>query len=212
MKRKLALYNDQLIPANARIDERLMSLIGRSRPSVGHVAAGRDPRGYWFQRKAAYYAALGARLTEAVVMAAPPDAADWERLAGCDAIHLSGGNTFYFLRALRARGWLPKLREYVANGGVLIGVSAGAIMMTPEISSARLCGDRKVRDLDDLSALALVDFSFAPHFTAGRGWMRKLGDHARRTGRVVHGCSDGDGIIVDGDTIEPFGKLAKVEP
>ena len=95
---------------------------------------------------------------------------------------------------------------------LLIGVSAGAIMMTPEISSSRLCGDRRVRGLDDLSALALVDFDFAPHYSAGRGWTRKLEDHARRSGRTVYGCADGHGIVVDGDRIEFYGALAETRP
>jgi hypothetical protein len=38
---------------------------------------------------------------------------------------------------------------------VLIGVSAGAILMTPSVNSARLCGD---------AGLGLVDFHIWPHF------------------------------------------------
>lgn len=85
-------------------------------------------------------------------------------LLSCDAVHLSGGNTFYFLRWLRRRAMLPVLRDYVARGGVLIGVSAGAILMTPDVSTSALCGDTFVEEFSDPAALGLVDFQFLPHF------------------------------------------------
>jgi dipeptidase E len=90
-----------------------------------------------------------------------PDELD--TLLTCDAIHLSGGNTYYFLHWLRVRNLLIRLREYVARGGVLIGVSAGAILMTPNIGSASLCGDMPLEGMTDYAALGLVDFAFVPH-------------------------------------------------
>ena len=47
---------------------------------------------------------------------------------GCDAIHLTGGNTFQFSYWLRERGLDAELKRYAKAGGVLIGVSAGAIL------------------------------------------------------------------------------------
>ncbi|WP_199621429.1 Type 1 glutamine amidotransferase-like domain-containing protein [Paenibacillus alkalitolerans] len=74
-----------------------------------------------------------------------------------DAIHLSGGNTFYFLSLLKKRNTMEMLRAYVNKGGILIGVSAGSILMTKTIGFAGygVDGDRNV---------VYVDFEFLPHW------------------------------------------------
>ena len=78
-------------------------------------------------------------------------------------IHLSGGNTFRFLNSLRNRGIEKRIIEYVNDGGILIGVSAGAMILTPNIESAFVCGDENTVDLDDFTGLGLVSFMFDPH-------------------------------------------------
>ena len=47
-----------------------------------------------------------------------------------------GGNTFYFIKHLRRSGIFNRLIEYANNGGILTGLSAGAIMTTPNIMTA----------------------------------------------------------------------------
>ena len=64
-------------------------------------------------------------------------------LLACDAIHLTGGDTFYFLHWLRQRGMLSSLQRYVAEGGLLIGVSAGAILMTANIAMEGVNGESR---------------------------------------------------------------------
>jgi len=75
-----------------------------------------------------------------------------EELLACDAIFLSGGNTYYFLNSLRKRKFLPKLREYVRIGGILIGVSAGSIIMSKTIDITTL-HDENTIGLKDYTAL-----------------------------------------------------------
>jgi dipeptidase E len=55
------------------------------------------------------------------------------------------------------------LRQYVARGGVLIRVSAGAILMTPDIRTTLLCGDTLPAEEIEPRGLGLVDFAFVPH-------------------------------------------------
>jgi len=43
---------------------------------------------------------------------------------------------YYFLNSLKKHEFLPKLREYVRVGGILIGVSAGSIIMSKTIDIA----------------------------------------------------------------------------
>lgn len=87
-----------------------------------------------------------------------------ESLVSCDAIHLSGGNTYYFLYWLHKREMLESLRQYVEQGGVLIGVSTDFIMMSPDISICPLYINEAIEVDTDFSALNLVDFAFVPHY------------------------------------------------
>jgi dipeptidase E len=128
----------------------------------------------------------------------------WE----CDAIHLSGGNTYYFLHWLRRRGMLEPLRQFAERGGILIGVSAGGILLTPEIGVSGLLGDRPLAPEEDLSALGLVDFGFAPHLNTVRD-KKALHDYARQSARPLYGCRDGDGILVDGRRLEFIGNIVE---
>lgn len=201
--RRLALYSDQEPPHHSGLDQRLLQLIGTPRPRIGYVAAEPDPQRYFFQRKREDYAALGAELV--LYVDADSSAQAWVSLLQCQAIHLSGGNTFFFLDWLRRQGRLPELARYAGEGGVLIGVSAGAILMTPGIASAALCGDERMEGCSDDSGLALVDFHFWPHFGPG-----PVGDGTSLPAGNVYGCPDGSGIIVDGERIELFGQVRMI--
>jgi dipeptidase E len=64
--------------------------------------------------------------------------------------------------------------EYVNNGGILIGVSAGAMLLTLNIESAYICGDENLVGLTDLSSLNLVPFMFEPHSNKSSSSAEKL--------------------------------------
>jgi dipeptidase E len=204
---RLALYSDQIISANAKVDQRVMALIGKAHPQIGYIPSAADPTRKYFVPKQAYYAVLGATVGPYCEIDIHYDAGVVSALWECDAIHLSGGPTYHFLYWLRARGLLQPLRDYAANGGVLIGVSAGAIMLTPEIETSALCGDVPHEPIDDLRALALTNFAFLPHLNQIVSPELILQTYANQQGYTVYGCRDGDGIIVDGDSIECIGDL-----
>lgn len=129
---------------------------------MGYIPSSGDPERTYFQERQAYYARYDITMPiyfELDVIY-QPDLLD--RRFACDAIHLTGGNTYYSLHWLRKRKLIKRLREYVAWGGVLVGVSAGAILMTEDISTAALCGDEPIEEQNP-SGLELVDFAFVPH-------------------------------------------------
>ncbi|MGN4222211.1 Type 1 glutamine amidotransferase-like domain-containing protein [Burkholderia gladioli] len=207
--RRLALYSDQEAPGNEAMNARLLQLIGRERPRIGHVPAEPDPRLLHFHRQADYYRSIGAELVARVDPRDPASEAAWSSVLSCDAIHLSGGNTFSFLSWLRRGDGLSRLARYAAEGGVLIGVSAGAILMTPSIESALLCGDIRDPESTDDAGLALVDFRFWPHFDPANlmAWQRSLSSSLPN----LHACPDGAGIVVDGQDIELFGRVRRYD-
>jgi len=210
MALRLALYSDQSQPLTDPIDERLLALLP-PRAMVGYVPSSPGPDRAWFTRIAAYYRRYGLDvryfgLEDEFV----PDQRD--ELLGCDAIHLTGGNTFRFLYWLRKRGRFEEIRQYALAGGVLIGVSAGAILMTPNIESSLLCGDALYEGLDDFKGLSLVDFAVVPHVGVDESSKDKVAEYARRFGGLVYGVPDGGGIIVDGSHVEPVGPVWSTYP
>lgn len=204
MPLRLALYSDVDHPDNDAMHQRLLALIGVPRPRVGYVASSPDPDRLYFGRTRDHYADLGASLACYADEHTDDDA--FAALLECDAIHLSGGETFAFLAWLQRRARLPALRAYARGRGVLVGMSAGAILMTPDIRSAAWCGDREDASLADTRGLGLVPFSFLPHAGSPHEDV-PLPTAAMLAGHPspLYACPDGSGLVVSGDTIEVFG-------
>jgi len=123
-----------------------------------------------------------------------------ETALSSDIIYLSGGNTFYFLNALRKSGMVQKLKDFVAKGGLLCGLSAGGILMTPNINTAGVPSfDRDPNEvgLVDYQALNLVHFEFFPHFEHTKRYRDALSIYSESIDYPLYGVPDGGGIIVD---------------
>lgn len=207
LKMRLAFYSDQVIAENAPIDERVLQLIAAKRPRIGYVSSAPDKSRVYFEEKRSYYRNRGADLSMYVDAQSDDLERDLRSLCKCDAIHLSGGNTFVFLQWLRSRNVLSVLRSYAEEDrGVLIGTSAGAILMTPTIESALLCGDERPSGFNDDTALGLVEFLFWPHYQS-----HAVPNMSLNPGRVVYGCPDGAGIIVNDKVIEVHGAVSVIQ-
>ena len=117
-----------------------------------------------------------------------------------DIIYLSGGNTYYFLKYLRANKYLQKLKTFVKNGGILAGLSAGAILMTHNISMAGVpsfdCDDND-EGVTNLKSLNLVNFEFFPHFRKSKRYHDFFMDYSRDNERPIYASNDGSGVIVE---------------
>jgi dipeptidase E len=184
------------------IDARLFSMLP-ARPIIGYLPSSPDPDRAWFRSREEYYAPHGARLNYyGLEEDFHPDHLD--ALFASDAIHLTGGNTFQFLYWLRRRGLLQRLRNYAEAGGVLVGVSAGAILMTPDITSSAVCGDEPYPGLDDYAGLGLVDFAVVPHHTGLEAAVRVFSMTFPGT---VYGVPDGAGIVIENGRTELIGEI-----
>ena len=209
---KLALYSQQETSAGHAVDLELLRLIAKPNPHIAWIPSDFRSGSDWFYSKIAYYARYNAVLEEPVKFDADSTASDLERLWKFDAIHLSGGNTVEFLRSLRQHQLLEPLKLFARSGGVLIGESAGAILMTPSIETTFLgqSGDQYPDADFDRAALGLVDFAFVPHYVDDlETQCREL---AVKLGRNVYACRDGDGIVVNGDEMRLIGDIARFRP
>jgi dipeptidase E len=152
-----------------------------------------------------YYSEIGAKLdVYADEVSVSGDCIS--QLLQCDAIHLSGGNTFTFAQWLRQSNLFDALIRYVESGRPLIGVSAGAILLTKSIASAALCGDSKPDDMVDERGLSLVQFGFWPHFSGYSG-MPSTEDQLQDTYGTLYACPNGCAVLVDEMHVESFGQV-----
>ena len=209
--KKLVLYSDQIPSTSEKIDKELLNLLDRSAPIIGYIPSCADPQRKYYKERQAYYSRLGMNLEVYFELDEEYHPDLLESLLSCDAIHISGGNTYYFLYWLRKREMLLPLRQYVEQGGVLIGVSAGSILMTPDISTSALCGDEVISGETDFSGLSLVDFAFVPHFGDIPINLDDLKKYSRDNQVVVYACRDSGGIVVTEDDVNCGGDVIKVD-
>jgi dipeptidase E len=205
---RAVLYSDQVIAANGKVDAHLLRLLAKPSPRIGYIPSAPDPERRFLREKQAYYARYG--LTGLGYLEPDDFGASWDEadLRGCDAIHLTGGNTRHYLDRLRQAGLIEMLRRYALYGGLLIGTSAGAILMTPDIAvDALLQGRDPARSIEG-SALDLLPFEFFPHLRGDPAYLPALIAYSRsNAGRAILAAADGDGVVVEDGKAMPVGDL-----
>jgi len=210
-KLRLFLFSDHIIPANRPLDDQLLVEVGKASPTVAWIPAGSRPEKVtdFFEARRRAYAELCVSDVDMFPLHTDFDSARVPWLLSRDIIHLSGGDPFIFLRNLQATGMLPVLRQWALDGGILVGDSAGAMLMTPDLEIARFGQIPVPPDLTDLHALSLTNFEFNPHFGAYGGSADQLAEYAKNKGVTVYGAPDGCGLaLLRGDLI-PHGAVVR---
>lgn len=211
---KLALYSDQIIKENRKVDIELLKLFNKSKPSIAYIPSCSDLQRKYYIPKVEYYKNLGVEQVQYFDLDKEYDEMAISDIFKFDAIHLSGGNTFYFLHLLRKRKLMDKLMTYAGDGGIIIGISAGSILSTKtvEIAGYGDDGDENLIGVEDMSALGLVDFEFMPHWNGSVESLGQARNYAKLKNTIVYVCKDGDGIIVDDNNkIRTFGDVVKIQ-
>jgi dipeptidase E len=209
--RKLVLYSDQVPGLSDEIDTELLTLFDKPNPAIGYIPSAADHERRYFKDRQEYYSRIGIELDIYYGLEEDYDSKSLSTLLSRDAIHLSGGNTYYFLYWLRKRNMIEKLIQYVTDGGILIGVSAGSILMTPDISTSAICGDDILEGMNDYTGLNLVDFSFLPHYGMRSIDSDTLRKYSREHETVIYACRDSDGIIINDDSIKCIGDVTVID-
>ena len=208
----LALHSSHEHPGDLELNRLLFRALGLTAPKIGYIPSDDHADQTWFLEYGELYAKLGASLGPVVTLNEPVSEHAWNELLSCDAIQLPGGDTFNFLTRTRKHNLESRLRTFLAHGGALIGVSAGSILMTPDILTAAICGDPMPVGEFDSSGFGLVDFLFVPHFDGTNAMLEAAQAEATSQQRSVFLCPDGSGILVNQGSIQPFGNPIRLEP
>lgn len=80
-----------------------------------------------------------------------------------DVIYVCGGNTFYLLNEIRQTKFDQKIIDFINQGGLYVGVSAGSIIVCPDISIAAPFDPNDI-GLQDTTGLKIIDKVITPHY------------------------------------------------
>ncbi len=206
---KLIFYSGGVPQDNALLDKSLLSLFKNKSPKLTFIPTCSYHASEDFEDIIEQYRPYGIKKFLKLEVDQPFSETMKQAALNSDIIYLGGGNTFYFLKYLRKTGLLKELRTWVKQGGVLTGMSAGAIMMTKKIDTAGFPSfdrDENDENLKNLSAMQLVDFEFFPHYKNSKRYDEELSRYSESLDTPLYACPDGSGIMLNDDEIRFLGK------
>jgi dipeptidase E len=121
--------------------------------------------------------------------------AETEKMKSANIMMITGGNTFKLLNHLKLSGLDGAILRFWNNDNVVLaGFSAGAIVLTPTIETAKY-GDPNEVDLTDLTGLNIVKFEVWPHYEQGQ--KKELNEFRSRTENEIRTIGNDDVLIID---------------
>jgi len=218
-RRRVVLYSGGQERRNALIHEALLELALRRHgdsvaPRMTYLPYSHEGARPFFRRFERRYRAFGGSSFNCVAADDPAlSSRDAIRtIRNSDIVYLAGGNTFYFLQHLRRSGLFDELMRFARRGGVVAGLSAGALILTPHIGLAAYpsfdCDVNKVGlGKRNWSGLGLVGFEFFPHYRNSQRYREALTQYSATQRRPIYACRDGSGIVVEGDRFTAHGDV-----
>jgi len=201
---KLVFYSGGEAKDNKLLDKELIRIIAKKDPLVSFIPASSYHGAHDFRDFVDQYKKFGIRKFLYFPVDVPFDKVMLEVVFKSDLIYMGGGNTFSFLKDLRAKKLLPKLKDFVSQGKVLAGLSAGAIMMTKDITTAGYPSfdrDENAVKLVNLRSIGLVQFDFFPHYRSTTRYDLEFKKLCTKTNRPILACPDGAGIVIEGQSM-----------
>jgi len=199
---RIVIYSGGQESSNHYIHQELVSLVthGRSK-SMTYIPYCTEGAQSFYRRAIKRYQRFGIRRFRYFAADVPFTAKERNAAFSSDIIYLAGGNTFYMLYHLRKAGLLPHLRKFVKRGGILAGLSAGAVLMTPHIGLAgypKFDRDENQVNLKNLNALNLIRLEFFPHYRNSPVLDRALEKYSKKSKFPIYALPDGSGIVFEG--------------
>ena len=205
---KLVFYSGGDFEDNFELDKLTLSLCEKENPKITFIPSWSYESEYDFRHFVDQFSRHGVTQFLHFPVDIPFDETLFREAFKSDIIHLDGGNTYYFLKSLRKAGMLKLLKEFVSNGGILTGLSAGGIIMTPNISTAGFPDfdkdDNEVK-ISNFKSMNLVKFEFFPHYKNSSRYDKDLIIHSKKINVPIYALPDGSGIVIEDHSIKFHG-------
>ena len=112
---------------------------------------------------------------------------------------------------IRQRQFGEHLKRYLQKGGFLVGISAGAMILTPSLGLLTYFEKKKSASTPQ-KALKILDFEFYPHFKQDDATTKQLAQYAKAKKTTVLACDDDAGISIKNERIELLGNVTRFDP
>ncbi len=134
-----------------------------------------------------------------------------KKIETSDILFLGGGNTFHFFDNIKKKGLLTAFKKHLKNKKMIIGLSAGGIVLTPSLMMA--CFPSKDADecnvqRKDFKALNLLPFEVCPHYKSSKNMIKDLLAYSSLHNPPLYGIKDGDFIAVGDEGVYFSNKTA----
>lgn len=195
---------------NQHVDREMMDYLKKPEPKLAFIPSSYDSAEYYYDEFVERYRRQGVKHFEIFHLDRSQKRGNLERLLEMDLIYLSGGNTFYFLAQCRRLGVFRILERFVSRGGILAGHSAGAILLTPVITTASYPeDDRDENDIGikDWRGADFVSFEIFPHYDHCPYYREVLKGASHDSAHVIYGVPDGGAICLNGPSLTFYGEI-----
>ncbi len=199
----LFLYSNLLTP---ELNGGLATLFDCKGKSMAIIPSQTGPKTeYYFEKLKAVFAPIG--ITRFILVSIDTEKPLTELrtlLDSVDCIFLSGGDTHYLQKHIMQPDIAALIRAQADAGKLIIGQSAGAIVLTPTTRTSDLLGDEPRNTSGNYDGLHLSDFEFVPHFEPEKS-LAAVTAYAKTTTRTVIAASENCAVGVKGTEMKLFG-------
>jgi len=204
---KLLLTSDGL--TNKTITETLLKLLTKSPkdcrvvfiPTASNIIA-KDRK--WMIDELIKYRDLGFPYIDIVDISAIARE-DWEpRLRSADILLVGGGNPFY-LKYWFIKSGLKDILPELLQDKVYVGVSAGSMILAPNLLIAPKEQSIKYLEKDqEIVGLGIIDFAVMPHYEMGEQDTSEKHVEAisRNANLLIYGLDDDSAVVINGDILK----------
>jgi len=206
--KRLILLSELSINLSKVIDSEIKKRIPANGAKLAYIPSASDRQRAYFYKMKDYYQSLGVH--DFLYFDIDEEYKEELRmeLLMCNVIHLSGGDPVHFLKNIIRNDIDKLLTQFVREGGLLIGVSAGAIIMGPNIRIIDLLREADEATMTgDGKALGLVDFTTFPHWSGDEALLAQVKDFAIKNKIKVYAYRDRDAIFIDGNNLAVLGDI-----
>ena len=116
------------------------------------------------------------------------------------ALFIGGGNTYKLLKGIKDSGAFEKIKEFINNGGIVIGGSAGAVIFGCDIDIISTMDPNDVALIDTKGFNVMKGVSIFPHYTNTKSKLSEEENLARLnnfTNAIKHfSMTNGDVIAI----------------
>lgn len=207
---QLIFYSGGLKSGNDRIHKMIQKLSQPRPVSITYIPSTHENGEFFYRRFCARFKKYGFKKFRYFSVDSDFLRKEMNDAFKSDVIYLAGGNTFYFLKHLRDSGFLKRLSRFAKNGGIVAGLSAGALIMTPHIKLAGYPpheGDLNEVRLKNLRGLSFVNFEILPHYQASAKTHSAMLRYSRKSKYPVFAVPDGSGLVIQEMNMTLFGPI-----